>query len=150
MTSDSQQNRLPFEPDNKRKNRKKTAKQQPATPTSAPERRSYTKEERTIPPAVSQRMVRRMALFCGIPTAMGVATFFASYFIVTREILPLPNTAVVLTSMGCFGLGVLGLSYGVLSSSWEEDIEGSALGWTEFKTNWGRMVNGWRASRQKN
>ncbi|MCF3606526.1 PAM68 family protein [Planktothrix agardhii 1033] len=51
--------------------------------------------------------------------------------------------------MGCFGLSVLGLSYGVLSASWDEEAPGSILGWQEFKLNLGRMQDGWKAARQK-
>ena len=102
-----------------------------------------------IPEVVSQRMVRRMALLCGIPTVLGIATFFVSYFLVTNVGLKLPNVAVVLVSMGCFGLGVLGLSYGVLSASWDEDVPGTKLGWQEFTTNLGRMTSAWGSAGQK-
>jgi hypothetical protein len=51
--------------------------------------------------------------------------------------------------MGFFGLGVLGITYGVLSASWEEDRVGNWLGLGEFGTNWGRMVEVWRETRQK-
>jgi UDP-N-acetylmuramyl pentapeptide phosphotransferase/UDP-N-acetylglucosamine-1-phosphate transferase len=102
-----------------------------------------------IPEAVSKRMVRRMALLCGIPTVLGIATFFGSYFLVTNFGLKLPNPAVVLVSMGFFGLGVLGLSYGVLSASWDEEIPGTKLGWQEFTTNLGRMTSAWRSAGQK-
>jgi hypothetical protein len=103
----------------------------------------------SIPEAVSRRMVRRMALFCGIPSALGVSTFFVSYFVVTHDWVALPNVAVVLVSMGFFGLGVLGLSYGVLSASWDEEAAGSSLGWTEFTTNLGRMTEAWRSAGKK-
>jgi hypothetical protein len=56
---------------------------------------------------------------------------------------------VVLVSMGFFGLGVLGLSYGVLSASWDEEIPGTKLGWQEFTTNLGRMTSAWRSAGQK-
>jgi hypothetical protein len=102
-----------------------------------------------IPEAVSKRMVRRMALLCGIPTVLGISTFFGSYFLVTNLGLKLPNAAVVLVSMGFFGLGVLGLSYGVLSASWDEEIPGTKLGWQEFTTNLGRMTSAWRSAGQK-
>jgi ABC-type dipeptide/oligopeptide/nickel transport system permease subunit len=68
----------------------------------------------------------------------------------TNAWFDLPNIAVVLVSMGFFGLGVLGLTYGVLSSSWDEETPGSLWGFQEFTTNWGRMTAAWRASRQKN
>lgn len=124
-----------------------------AKPRSAqPSRRSanrQTLDETRIPDAVGKRMIRRMAVFCGVPTALGVSTFFASYFIVVNEVFDLPNSAVVLVSMACFGLGVIGLSYGVLSASWEEDVPGTLLGFGEFKTNLGRMTAAWREARKQ-
>ena len=103
----------------------------------------------TIPDVVSKRMVRRMALLCGIPTVLGIATFIVSYFLIKNVGLDLPNYAVVLVSMGFFGIGVLGLSYGVLSASWDEDTPGTLLGLPEFSTNLGRMTSAWRQAKQK-
>jgi hypothetical protein len=51
--------------------------------------------------------------------------------------------------MGFFGLGVLGLTYGVLSASWDEEHPGSTLGWAEFTTNFGRMRETWRSPDKK-
>lgn len=101
-----------------------------------------------IPRQVSQRMVRRMVLFCGIPTFLGLASFPTSYFILQQGI-ELPNVAVLLVSLGFLGLGVLGLSYGVLSASWDEGA-GTALGWAEFRLNLGRMIEGWKEARDRN
>ncbi len=102
-----------------------------------------------IPEAVSQRMARRMALFCGLPTSLGMLTFVASYIVVSQNWFKLPNVAVVLVSMGFFGLGVLGLSYGILSASWDESRPGSLLGTEEFGVNFARMREAWKANRQK-
>lgn len=150
-SSNSNDQRLPFEP---RQKRKKTPKTQPAPAPSSkstkPEHKAtQSKESMAIPDAVSKRMVRRMALLCGIPSVLGIVTFFVSYLLVTQVGLKLPNAVVVLVSMGCFGLGVLGLSYGVLSASWDEEVPGTTLGWQEFKTNWGRMTEAWRSAGQK-
>jgi len=71
-----------------------------------------------------------MALFCGA-NCLGMATFCCQ--VINHGWLKVPNVAVVLLSMGFFGLGVLGLSYGVLSASWDEEILGSKLGWQEFR-----------------
>lgn len=101
-----------------------------------------------IPEVVSQRMARRMGLFCGIPTACGMLTFVISYFIVTQNLFDLPTVAVLLISLGFFGLGVLGLSYGALSASWDEDRVGTWFGWDDFKTNFSRTVESWRSARQ--
>lgn len=151
--------RLPFEP---RAKRKKTAKATPEPVASQPSQTASKKdlpektqpatdksESMAVPEVVSQRMVRRMALLCGVPSFLGIATFFGSYFLVTQAGVNLPNVAVVLLSMGFFGLGVLGLSYGVLSASWDEDVPGTKLGWQEFTTNLGRMTSAWRKAGQK-
>lgn len=156
---ESENKRLPFEPSKKRqKTAKKANKQAPAvnkSPAELPITKSsqspqVTKEQMAVPKVVSDRMARRMAAFCGVPTALGMLTFVASYLIVSHGWFKLPNTAVLLVSLGFFGLGVLGLSYGVISASWDEEITGSWLGWREFTSNWGRMTSAWRSRRQKN
>lgn len=154
-TASSSRDRLPFEPGKARKQTAKAPKvpatvNQTADKTVKGRAKSVRSNESTaIPEAVSQRMIRRMALFCGIPTVLGISTFFVSYFVVTNGLVELPHVAVVLVSMGFFGLGVLGLSYGVLSASWDEDAPGSAIGWSEFATNLGRMTEAWRSSGNK-
>ncbi|MBD2183947.1 PAM68 family protein [Planktothrix sp. FACHB-1355] len=148
--SSSGKKRLPFEP---KKNSKKATKTSSATPIAAKTEdkpRSVSKENKAIPEAVSQRMVKRMAFFCGIPTSLGISTFILSYIVVSHAWFTLPTPVVVLTSMGFFGLGVLGLSYGVLSASWEEETPGSIFGWEQFTVNWGRMTAAWRSGKQKN
>jgi hypothetical protein len=115
-----------------------------AKPTSQKSRQTAA-----IPDIVSKRMARRMAVFCGIPTSFGMVTFVVSYIVVTRGIFKLPNVAVLLVSMGFFGLGVLGLSYGFLSASWDEEQVGSLLGFEEFRTNFGRITGAWKEARNQ-
>jgi len=136
--------RLPFEP---KKNRKKTPKKPPVNTVEAKSQtptETSAKQPTAIPAAVGQRMLRRMGLFSGIPTVFGISTFIISYFVVTHAWFKLPNSAVVLVSMGFFGLSVLGLSYGAISASWDEQKPGSILGWREFTTNFGRLTEAWR------
>ena len=133
--------RIPFEPPGKGKKKKiEKQKNQPAAPAS--------QANLQIPPEVNSRIVRRMALFCGIPTSLGFATFIASYIIVTNHWFELPNTAVVLISMACLGLGVLGLTYGALSASWEEGRLGGWFGWQEFQQNFGNLLEAWKSQRK--
>ncbi|MEG4507297.1 PAM68 family protein [Microcoleus sp. F6_B4] len=157
MSSEPPRKRLPFEPAT---NRKKTPKKPPEPQANnaalesdsadkQPKANKTGKQAQSIPEAVSKRMISRIAVFCGIPTLLGISTFFVSYLIVSNGLFDLPNTAVLLVSMGCFGLGVLGLSYGVLSASWDEEVSGSTLGWEEFNTNFGRMREAWRAAKPK-
>jgi hypothetical protein len=154
---ESERNRLPFEPNKKRQ---KSTKAKPTSITKSQEssqasskdakKPPFTKEEMAIPEVVSKRMIRRVAVFCGVPTALGITILVASYLLRAYTEIKLAPIAVLLANMGFFGLGVLGITYGVLSASWDEENPGSLLGLSEFSTNWGRMAEVWRESRQKN
>lgn len=153
---DAGKSRLPFEPGkNRKKQSKKTA---PAAVATVSPGKTGTSDQKAslsqraftgVPEEVSKRMARRMAFFCGIPTSLGMLTFIVSYFIVSQHLFKLPTVAVFLVSLGCFGLGVLGLSYGAFSASWDEGRLGSWFGWAEFRTNLGRAIASWKAAREK-
>ncbi|HIK29766.1 MAG TPA: PAM68 family protein [Oscillatoriales cyanobacterium M59_W2019_021] len=166
MSSEPPRNRLPFEP---KKNRKPTESKEVKPPKSqaasapkstekapkgkaADSRKSATTaspETAAIPEVVNRRMMKRMAIFSGTPTVLGILSIVGSYFVVTREWFPLPNITTLVVSLGFFGLGVLGVSYGALSASWDEEDEGSKLGFREFKTNLGRMFEAWKSSKKE-
>lgn len=124
----------------KRRAEKDKKAQQKTQQTRAASRRGKQNE---IPQAVSQRMLRRIAVFSGMPIALGLGIFFLSYYLMSRQIVALPHVAVLLVTMGCFGLSVLGVTYGVLSASWDDE-PGSLVGLGEFKLNFGRAVESWR------
>ncbi|BAQ64512.1 PAM68 family protein [Geminocystis sp. NIES-3709] len=150
MPSSSNRNSLPFEP---KKNKKVVKKATNNTPINKSDKNFQEKKEsaslREIPEVVSKRMIRRMAIFSGMPTGLGIFSFFAFYFVVKQEWFKVPNTAVLLVSMGLFGLGVLGLSYGILSTSWDEERVGTWWGWSDFTLNFSRMTSAWRNARQE-
>ena len=151
---ESERNPLPFEPNKKRPKPPKTVTKSviktQETQEKPQQQRRYSKQEMAIPEVVSQRMVRRVAGFCGIPTALGISSLIVSYLLVTFADIQLPPIAVLLVNMGLFGLGVVGITYGVLSASWDEETPGTFLGFDEFSTNWGRMNEVWRETQKKN
>ena len=100
-----------------------------------------------IPDAVSKRMVRRIALATGIPSVLGMAVIVASYLLVSRQILSIPPVVTLLGSGAFFLLGLVGLSYGVVSASWEE-APGSPLGVEQVAKNVGRIRDSVRAMRE--
>ncbi|MEL6493223.1 MAG: PAM68 family protein [Cyanobacteria bacterium J06621_3] len=100
----------------------------------------------SIPKEVSRRMVRRMATLSIAPIALGVSIFFLSYYLLSHEIVTFAPIVTLLTTMGCFGLGVVGLTYGMLSASWDKE-PGSLVGFDEFKLNFGRIMDARRASK---
>ncbi len=154
--SDKTTAKLPFEPGSTQAKPPKvvtskatTAKAKTTRQPSGAARRPDAAASTTVPEVVSRRMVRRMSLFSGVPTFLGMLTFVASYFIVTQGGIKLPTSAVLLVSLGFFGLGVLGLSYGILSTSWDEEQAGSWLGTEQFSLNLGRMKGAWREARNQ-
>ncbi|MCP9886287.1 PAM68 family protein [Synechococcus sp. ATX 2A4] len=102
---------------------------------------------KVIPRAVANRMARRIALATGVPSFLGMAAFVVSYLLVSRNIYDVPPVLTLAVSGGLFLLGVLGLSYGVLSASWE-DAAGSLLGLEQIGLNISRVRASIRAMRQ--
>jgi hypothetical protein len=76
---------------------------------------------------------------------MGV--FIGSYLLVSRGVLDIPPVVTLVASGACFLLGLLGLSYGVISASWEEG-PGTVLGFEQMPLNVGRIRESVRAMRQ--
>jgi hypothetical protein len=105
-----------------------------------------TGRQQVIPEAVANRMARRIAIATGIPTVLGMGVFIGSYLLVSRQILDIPPGATLAASGACFLLGVVGLSYGVLSASWE-DKPGSLLGNEQVGVNIARLRESVRAMR---
>jgi len=108
-------------------------------PPPTPARAAATKPRaRVIPDAVAGRMARRIVIATGIPSVMGMGVFIGSYLLVSRGVFDIPPVVTLVTSGACFLLGLLGLSYGVLSASWE-DAPGSLIGSEQIVLNIGRL-----------
>jgi hypothetical protein len=112
-----------------------------------PAAKAAATKQQVIPDAVAGRMARRIGLATGIPTLLGMGVFVVSYLLVSRQVLDIPPAATLVASGGCFLLGLLGLSYGVLSASWEE-AQGSLLGFEQIPLNLGRLRASVKAMRQ--
>lgn len=160
MSADQEKERLPFEPKRKRQKVQKTKPSSSqsvdssqsntsAKAQSSSSVRRYSRDETSIPEVVSRRMFKRMIFFSGIPVSLGLLMFFASYVIITQGIAELPNVAVLLTTLLCFGLSVVGLSYGALSASWEEETVGTLFGIEQFQVNFERLLGSWRQAREE-
>ena len=129
---------LPFEP----KGSKQVAGNKSAKTSSA----SVRKE--AIPRYVADRMARRVAVFTGLPTIAGMGVFVGSYLLITQGVADIAPGLTLATSGGFFLLGLVGLSFGVLSSSWEPN-PGSVLGFENLRPNIQRMRETIRASKTK-
>ena len=87
-----------------------------------------------IPKYVADRMAKRIFFAAGIPTILGMSVFVISYVIVTRNIAEIPPSSTIAISALFFLLGLGGLSYGILSASWDRD-PGSILGLENIPLN---------------
>ncbi|MBW4468904.1 MAG: PAM68 family protein [Stenomitos rutilans HA7619-LM2] len=147
---------LPFEPVRQKQPQPTTAASAKPSPSNQPTMAKGKQSLKgmpsnsNIPEVVNRRMVKRAAFFCGLPTACAILTFVVSYFAIANDLFKPPTVAVLLVSLGFFGLGVLGLSYGPLSASWDEERLGNALGFDEFKLNFGRLRESWRTAKAAN
>lgn len=150
MASESKRGRLPFEP---RQNKKKKPLKNTPAQTEAKSKQIKTKKSEAslsaIPDVVSKRMARRMVFYCGIPSILGMSSLLIFYWLSSQSIIELPPYVALFVSFGFLGLGVLGLSYGIFSASWDEERVGSILGFEESKINLSRTVDAWRNARKE-
>ena len=87
-----------------------------------------------IPKYVADRMARRIFFTTGIPTILGMSVFIVSYIIVTKNIAEIAPSATIAISALFFLLGLAGLSFGILSASWDKE-PGSFLGLENIQLN---------------
>ncbi len=106
------------------------------------------RRESAIPKQVANRMARRVAITTGIPTLSGMSVFVISYLVVSRGIADISPALTLISSAICFLIGLFGLSYGILSASWE-DSSGSLLGLENIRPNFGRVKDAFNSLNKK-
>lgn len=84
---------------------------------------------------VGDRILPRMLLFGGLPVLVGMASLPGFAYLNKEMGVDLPVWAVYIVSGLFFGTGLAGISYGIFSSSWDPNREGSLTGLDEFKEN---------------
>ena len=102
------------------------------------------KKDSAIPKEIANRMARRVAITTGIPTISGMGVFIVSYLLVSRGIADIPPAVTLISSAACFLTGLFGLSYGILSASWETS-SGSLLGLENIRPNIGKVRDVFKA-----
>ena len=92
-----------------------------SNPTSNTVSTTKKRSSSGIPKYVADRMARRIFFTAGIPTILGMSVFVVSYIIVTRNIAEIPPSSTIAISALFFLLGLAGLSFGILSASWDKE-----------------------------
>lgn len=112
---------------------------------------AYISEEpdaAVIPEQVAQRMGRRMLPFVGIPLFGVMGTFILFWYLATYRNLEFQPALVAFSTIGVLGVSLLGITYSVMSASWDPETEGSLVGFDEFKTNFGNIQDGLKRTRE--
>lgn len=120
----------------KAKKSKKSRKNYESEDEEEDEDDGYDREEDVIPEIVTNRMMSRMALSVGTPLFIGLLFFPFFYYLKVGLKIDVPNWVPFIVSFIFFGTALLGVSYGIVSASWDPLREGSLLGWNEAKKNW--------------
>ena len=100
-----------------------------------------------IPSYVANRMARRIAFTTGIPTLSGMGVFIGSYLLISKGIAEISPTLTLVSSAICFLVGLLGLSYGILSASWDFN-PGTFLGFENIKPNINRIKDAFKSNKK--
>ena len=108
---------------------------------------SNTNISKGIPKYVADRMARRIFFTAGIPTILGMSVFVVSYFIVTKNIAEIPPSSTIAISALFFLIGLAGLSFGILSASWDKE-PGSLLGIENIPLNIQRAKSAFKPATQ--
>jgi len=95
-----------------------------------------------IPERVAMRMGQRMLPFVGIPLFGGLGSFVTFWYLATYKDLQFEPLTVAVSTIGILVVGLLGITYSIFSTSWDEDREGGSLGFDEAKRNLGNVREG--------
>jgi Protein of unknown function (DUF3464). len=101
-----------------------------------------------IPEKVAQRMGKRMLPFVGIPLFGVMGAFVVFWYLATYKNYEFQPALVAFSTIGILGVGLLGITYSVMSASWDVEEEGSALGWDEFQKNLNSIQDGLKRTRE--
>eukprot|EP00559_Dactyliosolen_fragilissimus_P008232 CAMPEP_0184857896 /NCGR_PEP_ID=MMETSP0580-20130426/3045_1 /TAXON_ID=1118495 /ORGANISM="Dactyliosolen fragilissimus" /LENGTH=228 /DNA_ID=CAMNT_0027353759 /DNA_START=241 /DNA_END=927 /DNA_ORIENTATION=- len=100
-----------------------------------------------IPEVVAMRMGKRMLPFVGLPLFGGMGAFVAFWYFATYKNLEFQPALVAFTTIAMLAIGLVGITYSIMSASWDPENEGSTLGFEEIKTNLGNIKAGLQRSR---
>jgi len=101
-----------------------------------------------IPEQVAQRMGKRMLPFVGVPLLGGMGAFVGFWYMATYRDVEFQPVLVAGTTIGLLAVGLIGITYSMMSASWDPEREGSVLGTDEFSRNIDNIKGGLTRSRE--
>ena len=95
-----------------------------------------------VPEIVANRMISRITAFFGVPVFLGMSIFAGSVVSAKKFDTVVPPYVIAYATQVPFVAGLIGITYAIMSSSWDEDREGSWLGFDEATLNLQRIRDG--------
>jgi hypothetical protein len=109
---------------------------------------SNSPDAAVIPEVVAQRMGKRMLPFVGIPLFGGMGAFVGFWYFATYKNVEFQPALVAFSTIAILAVGLLGITYSVMSASWDENEEGSFLGTEQFSKNLESIKDGLKRTRE--
>jgi len=104
-------------------------------------------EAAVIPEKVAQRMGKRMLPFVGVPLLGGMGAFVGFWYMATYRDVEFQPVLVAGSTIALLATGLIGITYSMMSASWDPEREGSVLGTDEFSRNIDNIKGGLNRSR---
>ena len=95
-----------------------------------------------IPEKVAMRMGKRMLPFVGLPLFGVAGTFVTFWYLRVYKDMVFETVLVAGCTIAVLVISLLGITYSVMSASWDEESDGSVLGVEEFQKNLGNIKDG--------
>jgi hypothetical protein len=78
-----------------------------------------------VPEIVADRMLGRIVAFFGVPVFGGLAIFVGAFFYSKKYDMVVPPNLIAYATQLPFVLGLMGISYAILSTSWDPEVIGT-------------------------
>ncbi|EKU20320.1 hypothetical protein NGA_0514600 [Nannochloropsis gaditana CCMP526] len=88
-----------------------------------------------LPERISNRMLKRLLPFILFPVLGGIGLFGFYLYLAKNTEIDVPPAFVAFSTQVPFLAALVGITYSIMSTSWEPEVEGSFWGFTEFKAN---------------
>jgi len=95
-----------------------------------------------IPERVAMRMGQRMLPFVGIPLFLGTGSFVTFWYLATYKDMEFQPVSVAAITIVLLAVSLVGITYSLFSTSWDEERDGSFLGVDEAQRNLGNVKEG--------